>query len=136
MRYPKPAKGSATEARREKKRKLDQYRKLVNKFCLAADGYVCRRTGCGRPASHAHHVERRGRNIESPRENPNQRLSLCNWCHDAYEARGTITKKEMVADLERAVAKRQLGFEEWLRKNGPEFAALLFGGKADEDSSL
>jgi len=130
MLIPKPAKGSALARRREKKRKVDEYRRLVNRFCLAADSYKCKRKACGDPASHAHHVHRRSGNWKNWREQPSARISLCNLHHTAYESRGTITKKEMVADLEKAVAKRHLDFEEWLQKHGPEFATLLFGEEA------
>jgi len=111
--FPKPTKGSGKAARKRRKQKLNEHRSLVNRFCLEADLFICQH--CGDPAIHAHHVERRGR-IDSFRESPDSRLSLCNDCHYRFESEGIISKAELVADLEIAVAKRTLDFEEWKKK--------------------
>lgn len=115
--FPKPEKGSGRSARKRRKKKLDEFRDLVNKFCLEADRYKCQIPDCGKPACHAHHCFRRGRTIHSWRERPNNRLSLCYSCHDRFENRGTISQEEMVAALETARKKRTLDFEGWLEKN-------------------
>ena len=122
--FPKPRKGSGTAARRNRKKKLDEYRRLVNRFCLEADGYVCQISGCGKPACHAHHVERRGRTIESWRESPNFRLSLCQDCHSGHEHRAEPDKEEMLTMLEVARKKRMLDFNKWLKSEKKRRQAL------------
>lgn len=113
--FPKPAKGSGTAARRARKRKLDRYRHLVDRFCLEADGYICQMPDCGQSACHAHHVERRGRTIESWRESPDFRLPLCDDCHRGHEDRADPNKEEILAAMEVAREKRTLDFKEWLK---------------------
>lgn len=113
--FPKPKKGSGTAARRARKKKLDEYRRLVDRFCLEADGYVCQI--CGVQACHAHHCFGRGRDVDNWREQPDSRLSNCNSCHDKFHARGTISKEEMIAALEVARERRTLDFEVWLENH-------------------
>lgn len=99
--FPKPKKGSGTAARRARKKKLDEHRKKVNREVLERDSYIC--AHCGNPGTHGHHVFGRGRSIDDWREAVSSRLTLCPICHDAVHHRGTITREELVEDLERVL---------------------------------
>lgn len=101
--FPKPAKGSGAVARRARKRRLNAHRKKVNEIVLSRDSHIC--VHCGAPANHAHHLMGRGNSPEHEFEQPEKRLSLCPICHDAVHARGTLTREELVKDLERVLGE-------------------------------
>lgn len=100
--FPKPTKGSGTAGRRARKKKLEEHGKKVNLQVLERDSYICQH--CGDPANHAHHLMGRGNSPEHAFEQPELRLSLCDSCHDAFHARGTISREDLIKDLERCVA--------------------------------
>lgn len=91
--------------RERKRRRFRAYRKRVHRWTLAADLYQCQHC-LARRAAQTHHCYRKGANIDGWREHPNAILSLCFECHDAHEARGTISKEELIRDLELARRSR------------------------------
>lgn len=107
--FPKPLKGSAKKAKRKRKRELDNFRRQVNIQVLEMDQFTCQHQHCGKPACHAHHVWGRGGEIDSWREQPESRISLCNDCHYAVHHGGELTRDDIIEDLSRAIEKRGCG---------------------------
>lgn len=99
--FPKPTRGSGSRARRARKKKLNEHRKKVNLQVLERDGCLCQH--CFALGVHAHHLYGRGNSPEHEFESCEKRLSLCDPCHDAVHHRGTITREDLIKDLERAL---------------------------------
>lgn len=106
--FPKPKKGSGKAARRRRKQKLVAHRKKVNDEVCERDGYQCQYSNkegkiCGQYSDHAHHVFGRGNSPEHKYEQPESRILLCDSHHYALHHQGTITRAEIIRNLERVL---------------------------------